>query len=168
MKKPSVYLDTNIISAYWYSGSVVAALARRASTRDWWQSEREHFEVWASGFTYAELRAGRFPRQADCLKMARRVPYLPMTQAASLLLGKLLESGIVPSTKRGDAVQMAVAAAHHIDYLLTWNYAHMANPIAQARLAEICARMGLQAPLLVSPESIPQVRLGQSIRRRRS
>ena len=103
----------------------------------------------------------------DCLKMARRLPYLLMTDLGSRLLGKLLESGIVPASKHGDATQMAVAAAHDIDYLMTWNYAHMANPIAQARLEALCARMGLRAPLLVSPESIPQVRFGQSIRRRK-
>ena len=61
---------------------------------------------------------------------------------------------------------MAVAAAHEMDYLLTWNYAHLANPIAQERLREVCKRRKLRVPLLVSPESIPHVRLGQSIWRR--
>src|SRR5687767_12358788 len=58
MKKPSVYLDTNIISAYWYSGSDVAALARRASTRAWWEQERENFSVWGSAASEDELAAG--------------------------------------------------------------------------------------------------------------
>ena len=34
MLKPGVYLDTNIISAYWYEGSDVMSLARRIHTRD--------------------------------------------------------------------------------------------------------------------------------------
>jgi len=49
---------------------------------------------------------------------------------------------------------------------LTWNYADMANRIVQSRLEELCAELNLVAPLLVSPESIPQVHLGQSIRRK--
>jgi hypothetical protein len=66
----------------------------------------------------------------------------------------------------GDALQMAVSTAHEVDYLLTWNYAHLANPIAQARLEAICGSLDLRAPLLVSPETIPQARFGQDIRRR--
>jgi hypothetical protein len=62
--------------------------------------------------------------------------------------------------------EMAVSAAHEVDYLLTWNYAHLANPIAQKRLEAICGELHLRAPFLVSPESIPQVRFGQTIRRR--
>lgn len=61
---------------------------------------------------------------------------------------------------------MHLSAAHGIDYLLTWNYAHLANPIAQGSLERICRSLRLRAPLLVSPESIPQVRFGQTIRRR--
>jgi hypothetical protein len=60
---------------------------------------------------------------------------------------------------------MAVAAAHGMDYLLTWNYSHLANPVSQENLETICRRRELHCPLLVSPESIPQVRLGQTIRR---
>ena len=56
--------------------------------------------------------------------------------------------------------------ARSIDYLLTWNYAHLANPIVQERLVAFCRLRRLRAPLLVSPESILSVRLGQTIRRR--
>jgi hypothetical protein len=70
MKKPSVYLDTTIISAYWYEGSDVPWFARRRKTRDWWEAESEQFSLWVSATTVNELRAGRLRRQADCLRMA--------------------------------------------------------------------------------------------------
>jgi hypothetical protein len=47
-------------------------------------------------------------------------------------------------------------------------YAHLVNPVAQEHLEAVCSRLGLRAPWLVSPESIPQVRLGQVARRRDS
>jgi hypothetical protein len=65
-----------------------------------------------------------------------------------------------------DAAHLAITAAHGIDYLLTWDYAHMADPLVQARFDSLCAAEGVTAPLLVSPESIPQARFGQSIRRK--
>jgi hypothetical protein len=42
----------------------------------------------------------------------------------------------------------------------------MANPVVQARLDKLFEAWELPAPLMVSPESIPQVRVGQSIRRK--
>ena len=115
--------------------------------------------------TINELRAGVFHRQADCVKMARAIRRLPMTDVAKDLLAGLLASRLVPDTKPGDALQIAVSTAHGVDYLLTWNYAHLANPFAQERLEAICGRLKLRAPYLVSPETIPQVRFGQTVRR---
>ncbi len=167
MKKPTIYLDTSLISAYWYEGADVAMLARRLKTREWWDLERSHFAVWASAFVEAELRAGIFPRQAECLKMVRRTRYLRVTAMVGELLEEICQRGLVPPSKWGDAAHLAISVANDIDFLLTWNYAHMANPLIQERLESLCDEFKLAAPLMVSPESIPQVRFGQTIRRKR-
>jgi hypothetical protein len=167
MKKPSIYLDTSVISAYWYEGADVAVLASRLQTREWWDLERHHFTLWASAVSETELLAGDFPRQGECLAMVRRLSYVATTSAVRTLAREILECRIVPENKPADAAHLALSAIHGIDYLLTWNYAHMANPIAQEKLAELCEREGIEAPLMVSPESIPQVRFGKTIRRRR-
>jgi hypothetical protein len=167
MKKPAVYLDTSIISAYWYEGSDMAMLVRRLRTREWWKLERMHFAMCASDFGEAELRAGTFPRQRECLKMIRRLRYFSATAEVRSLVDEILRHGLVPANKAGDAEHLAISATHGIDFLLTWNYAHMANPIVQARFEKLCDELKLLAPLMVSPESIPQVRFGQSIRRAR-
>jgi hypothetical protein len=167
VKKPTVYLDTNIISAYWHEGGDVTAAAQRFHTREWWNLERKNFTIYVSVTTINELRAGRFRKQSDCLKMARALPRLCLTLEARHVLDELLKSRVIPEAKSGDALQMAVSAAHAVDYLLTWNYAHLANPLAQERLEAICRKLNLRAPLLVSPETIPQVRFGQTIRRKR-
>jgi hypothetical protein len=168
MVKPTVYLDTNIISAFWYTGADVAGLARRLKTREWWQDEREHFSVWVSAATEDELAAGKFGRQADCLRFVRRLSYLPISGPTRRFAAKLVERSVVPAEKPGDAVQMAACAVHRIDYLLSWNYAHLVNPVAQVQLEAVCRQLSLRAPLLVSPESIPKASLGQILRRRNS
>jgi hypothetical protein len=165
MKKPALYLETSTISAFWYEGADVAMLARRLRTREWWDLERRHFDLWASGFVESELRAGTFPRQPDCLKMVRRLRYLTVTAAFRDLLEEIVRLRLVPPSKSADAAHLAIAAIHEIDFLLTWNYAHIANPLLQRRLEELCDEWNLVAPLMVSPESIPQVRFGQSIHR---
>ena len=165
-KKPTVYLDTTILSSYWYEGSDILALGRRITTREWWETERPDFALWVSSVTEDELEAGSYPRQADALAMARRLRFLPMTMEAREFAQQLMHQHVVPDSKAGDALQMAIAAVHRVDYLLTWNYAHLANPIAQAQLETACHGAGWRAPLLVSPETIPRGTLGQTIRRK--
>jgi hypothetical protein len=58
--KPTVYLDTNILSAYWYEGKDNAASVRRFHTRDWWKFERRHFFIFVSITTINELGQDRF------------------------------------------------------------------------------------------------------------
>ena len=167
MKKPTVYLDTSVISAFWYEGADIAMMARRLHTREWWELERRHFTVWTSEFSEAELSDGILARQRDCLKMIRRIRYLSVTTAVRDLMDAIVQGKLVPPNKAGDAAHLAISAAHGVDYVLTWNYAHMANPVVQARFDKLCAMEGLAAPVLVSPESIPQARFGQAIRRNR-
>ena len=166
MKKPTVYLDTNIVSAYCYRGKAAAGLVRYTMTRDWWEYERMQFAVCASSATEDELAAGKFARQEECLRFVRRLPYLPITTQTRQIAARLIEWGVVPTEKPGDALQLAVCAAHGVDYLLSWNYAHLVNPVAQKQLEAICSQLSMRSPFLVSPESIPRVSLGQSIRRR--
>ncbi|MEI7902645.1 MAG: hypothetical protein WCK89_20535 [bacterium] len=165
-KKPTVYLDTTILSSYWYEGADVLSIGRRITTRDWWDSERSRFSLWASSVTEDELGAGNYPRQAEALAMAQRLKFLPMLISARAFAEWLIQRHVVPESKPGDALQMAIAVAHRMDYLLTWNYAHLANPVAQAQLEAACREADQRAPLLVSPETIPRAALGQTIRRK--
>jgi hypothetical protein len=110
MTKPTVYLDTNIISAYWYSGVDVDGLARRGRTRDWWQHERGNFSVSVSAASEDELAAGKFRRQADCLRFARKLSFLTIDAKTRDFSATLVERGVVPAEKPGDALHMAVCA----------------------------------------------------------
>ena len=40
-------------------------------------------------------------------------------------------------------LQLALAALHEVDYLLSWNYAHMANPEVQKRVEALNGRLKL-------------------------
>ena len=111
MKKPSVYFDTSVISAYWYEASDVPMLARRLHTREWWDAERRHFDLWASNFVEAELAAGKYPRQAACLKMIRRLRYLTATTAMKDFREELLERGLIPANKELDAAHLAISTS---------------------------------------------------------
>src|SRR5205814_1064780 len=108
-------------------------------TRDWWESERRQFELFASIITEQELAEGKYRNQIHCLRFVRRLKYLPTNARFRELTLELIEKHVVPETKPGDAAQLAIALVHKIDYLLTWNYAHLANPVTQARGEKLVA-----------------------------
>ena len=103
VKKPTAYLDTNIISAYWYGGRDASGLARCEKTREWWQDERDYVSVWASAASEDELAAGKFARQAECLRFVRKLRYLAIDQETRQIAAKLVELGVVPGEKPGGA-----------------------------------------------------------------
>ena len=100
MKKPTIYLDTSVISAYWFDGADVLALARRVKTRDWWETERRLFALRGSAIIETELREGVFRRQPECSAMARRLNYLSVTNQARELLIACSRSRLFHQTSR--------------------------------------------------------------------
>ncbi len=79
MKKPTIYLDTNIVSALHYDGTDINTLSRRMATRDWWEGEHEHFSIWVSSLTEIKLAQGVYRQQADCLRFVRRLKCTPQS-----------------------------------------------------------------------------------------
>ena len=90
MKKPTVCLDTSIISAYCDRSKDLSAAARRVKTREWWKYERQYFELWTSVGAESELRTGRFPHQAECLRMVSRLRYLGIDRTVGVRVDELL------------------------------------------------------------------------------
>ena len=161
MKQPLIYLDTNIISVMYYAGRDIRIVYQRLVTREWWQKERKRFRLCASELTEAELRKGVFACQSRCLSLVRRFNYLPMNAAGRRCMDAYVQERLVPDSKHADAAHLALATVHGVEYLMTWNHAHLANLETQERLRGINRRLGYKTPYLVSPEALPWASHGQ-------
>jgi len=49
-------------------------------------------------------------------------------------------------------MHVAAACVHRIDYLLSWNVRHLANPNKLTHLQAICVRTGYMPPRIVTPD----------------
>ena len=58
---------------------------------------------------------------------------------------------LMPKEDFGDAFHTALTSFYKIDYLLTWNYAHLANEHKQEHLRVINTRLGLFIPRITTP-----------------
>lgn len=79
---------------------------------------------------------------------------LELRDDASDLARDLIESGPLPRKAARDALHIAVAAIHGIDFLVTWNCTHIANAEMTGRIAAICRDHGLECPVICTPEEL--------------
>jgi hypothetical protein len=163
--KPSVYLDTNIFSVLHYRGGDPIVMNQRNLTRSWWEIERVHFTLFTSRETERELAQGVYASQASALAEARRVSFLRFNKSVIDAKIAYLNALVVPISKPIDAFQLAFASVHMIDYLLTWNHAHLARPDVHQKLEAINRKYGWRTPILATPSTMPRKSLGQEIRR---
>ena len=82
------------------------------------------------------------------------VPLLDLTEAATELAATLIERVPLPPQAAVDAAHIAVAAYHGVDFLLTWNVAHIANAALRRRVEDVCRAQGYQAPILCTPDEL--------------
>jgi len=53
-----------------------------------------------------------------------------------------------------DATHVALAAAHRMDFLLTWNCTHINNHHIRARIERACAAFGRACPDICTPAEL--------------
>lgn len=54
----------------------------------------------------------------------------------------LLSEGILPAKAAEDALHISIATVHRVDFPLSWNFKHIANPVLQARVAARLSHLG--------------------------
>ena len=71
-----------------------------------------------------------------------------------MLAEALLREVPLPEKATADANHIAVAAVAGAEYLLTWNFKHIANPVLREHIVEVCRSRGHTSPALCSPEEL--------------
>ena len=155
MKKKTVYIETTVVSylAARPTGDLVGA-AWQKITADWWETQRQRFELRTSDVTVAEAGRGDAEAAGRRLGALADVALLPVTEAADELSEALVRGGAVPEKAENDAMHVAVAAVHGVDYLLTWNCRHLDNAEAKPIMRRICREWGYVAPEICTPQEL--------------
>lgn len=152
---PSAYMETTIPSYYTARNarSIIQA-SRQLATQEWWDGGCSGFELVTSTETLNEASEGDANMAKERLTLLRGIKVLPVTLEAAELARVLVASGLVPEIASPDAVHIALASAHHIDFLVTWNFKHIANPRIRERMRTKISDSGYQMPVMCSPEEL--------------
>jgi hypothetical protein len=151
---PKVYIETSVVSylTAFPSRDIVVA-AHQQITHAWWATKGS-FDLYVSEAVLAEAGAGDPDAAERRLAIVSQVPVLAITNEAADLAARLVDAGILPRKAFVDALHVAAAAVHGMDFLLTWNCSHIANARVRAKVEGLCRATGLQPPIICTPEEL--------------
>ena len=152
---PTIYVETTIFG-YLTARSTnnVVAAARQEVTQTWWATRRDAFALFVSELVLEEAADGDPEAAERRLAIASRLPLVNVTERALVLAPELQALARLPARAGADALHIALAAVHGMDYLLTWNLRHIANAELRPRLERACRIHGYRPPILCTPDEL--------------
>jgi hypothetical protein len=147
-----VYLETSFVSACVTERQDAASVYRRQVSTEWWGTQRDKHAHFLAEEVLAELSSPAFRHRDAALELVRGVRVLPITEDVRGLAHILVREKVMPGPVAGDAVHVAVATVHAMDYVLTWNVRHLANANKLEHLRIVCRRVGCVPPEIVTPD----------------
>ena len=156
--KPRVYVETSVISYLTArpSRDLVMA-AHQEVTREWWQNQRGAFELFYSEAVRNEAAMGNDQAAALRLQALADLSLLEIPTLAFDLANALVQATALPTKAQVDALHIAIAAYESMDFVLTWNFKHIANAQSASKVRAVCESFGLRCPVLCSPLELLEV-----------
>jgi len=155
MNRPSLYLETTIIS---YLGSRISrdvvVLAHQELTFQWWENNRDNFDLYTSEIVFTEAERGDKGAAGKRLTLLAGIPVLAYTPDVERLARRYFTELSFPEKVLADSFHLAFAVHYRMNFLLTWNCRHLANEVLQRRLVKLNESLQLTTPLIVTPEQL--------------
>ncbi len=152
--KPKVYVETSVVSyLVGRRGGDVIQLSHQTITAAWWRV-RGRYSLYVSDLVLQEAAAGDASAATRQLAVIERLPILHVSEEAIDLAGEIMQATRLPKKANADALHIALAAAHGMDYLVSWNCRHIANVLLRGRIEGACRSVGLDPPAICTPEEI--------------
>jgi hypothetical protein len=112
------------------------------------------FDVYISPVVIEEASQGDPEVARRRLDVLSPFPVLKATPAIERLAETYMSDLDLPAKALRDAAHLAFACGYELDYLLTWNCAHIANAALRRRLMDINAALSLLTPIVCTPEEL--------------
>ena len=156
--KSRIYLETSFISYLASNASREPITAQRQSSSNyWWTTQRAHFELCISARVFQECQKGDSLQVQKRIALLEETKLLPLNEEIMELAEHLLAPGCVPSVAASDAIHIAAATIHDCEYLLTWNFRHIANARIRRNAERIIENYGYQPPIICTPDELSEL-----------
>ena len=151
-----IYIETTVIGNV--AGRIHAdpdVASRQRATRTWWSSAGSRYQLAISQLVIDECSDGDPSAAQERLDVLDGLPLLAITDDARSLARLLTDEGAVPQSEPRDALHIAVSAVQRVQYLVTWNFKHIANATMRSKIEQTCRDAGFEPPIICTPPEIP-------------
>jgi len=153
--KPSIYLETTVVSYYCSRPSRDIVIgARQQVTQMWWDNNIQEYAIFISDLVQEEAGKGDIEAAAKRHEAISGFAFLEIDEDASRIAKFLVADGAIPKEYPEDAIHIRVAYVNGIDFILTWNFAHINNANNREKIAEVVDRCGYVCPVICTPEEL--------------
>jgi hypothetical protein len=155
MPKPKLYVETSIVSYLTSQPSRdIITAGRQQLTRDWWQTTRGDFDLYISTFVIREASSGNPEAAALRMDALRDLPEIALTEEVDLFADELMKKVPLPEKAAVDALHIAASVISGMEYLLTWNFKHLANAAIRHKIDHVCKLRGYEPCIICTPEEL--------------
>ena len=91
---------------------------------------------------------------AERLEVIDGIDMLESTAEVDALADALIRGKAIPSSEPRDAFHVAISAVNGVEYLLTWNFKHIANAMLRGKIEKICRDAGYDPPIICTPNEL--------------
>lgn len=153
--KPRIYVETSVVSyaSARLSRDLITA-SRQRITRRWLALRGSAYQPCISDLVLREAERGDAIAAQRRLRLCEEFPLLRITAEAESLAARLIASNAVPKQEPEDALHIALATTAGVDFVATWNFAHLVGPSAKYRLMRAIESLGFRPPVLATPEEL--------------
>lgn len=131
-------------------------MANQNATAEWWETQRSNYDLVISEFVLAEASLGHPEAAKRRLAVLTELMELKATEEVKILGKELIKHGALPEKAAIDAYHVAVAAVNGIEYLLTWNCAHIANAHTRPKIEAVCRALDYEPPIICTPDELTE------------
>lgn len=151
MRKERIYLDTSVIN-FLFADDSPEFRDRTIEFFDEWVKPGK-YEVFISKVVVDELSDTKDPEERKkLLNVIDKYPIKMITASEKtiedieFLASEYIKREIIPEKKLADALHVAYSVVHEMDYLLSWNFKHLANIHKEKTITLINNEYGFNYP----------------------
>ena len=123
-------------------------------TQDWWATVSKRLNLYISELVLNEISSGDYDAATKRMEIVKSLPMLELRPEARKLARAMMTKGLIRAKAVEDALHIALASVHGMDFLVTWNCRHIADAALRTRIGIIIAAAGYRAPVICTPEEL--------------
>ncbi len=158
MTEPTAHIETTMIGHL--MGRILAdplVAGRQLVSREWWKYATYKYRLFGSQLVIDEYSAAYPDAAAERLAVLDALLFVAASPDAYALTKELMRAGAIPASEPRDALHISLATVNGLEYLVSWNFKHIANATTREKIEQVCRGAGFEPPIICTPDELSEV-----------